>query len=191
MIARARRFFHRRRAFGEQTGEQQARLHLRAGHRHCVLDAIQAACRWIISGAWSSVALISAPIFRSGSITRFIGRRDSDSSPINLAAERLSRDDAAQHPHGRAGVPAVELSRRRFQLRADAVNDDRAFLVALDRAPQRAYALPACCCSRHRESSSRNASARAPAPPASHNGAKSTCLPARAGFPECCAPDGL
>jgi hypothetical protein len=37
---------------------------------------------WTTSGAWPSVASMRAPIRTSGSITRRMGRRDSDASPI-------------------------------------------------------------------------------------------------------------
>ena len=82
MIARRSRLLDGGLAVGKQAGEQQAGLDLRAGHG----DRVVMPCSRppeIRSGAQSSVATISAPILRSGSITRFMGRRESDSSPIS------------------------------------------------------------------------------------------------------------
>ena len=42
VIAGAQRFFDARFAVGEQSGKQQTRFHLRAGHRHVVVDGLSA-----------------------------------------------------------------------------------------------------------------------------------------------------
>ena len=88
----------------------------------------------IWSGAWSSVAVISAPILRSGSITRFIGRRDSDSSPIIS----LVNGCAATMPDSiRMVEPELPQSRAVLGARNSGPSPSMmhcAFLVALDRA---------------------------------------------------------
>ena len=53
-----------------------------------------------------------APIWRSGSSTRAIGRERERSSPVSTDEKRLAREHARHQPHRRAGVAAVEYVSR-------------------------------------------------------------------------------
>ena len=50
----------------------------------------------------------------------------------HFAEERLRCNNARQHAHGRAGVAAIKLSQGGLELRSDAVDYNRAFVVPLD-----------------------------------------------------------
>ena len=52
-----------------------------------------------------------APIMRSGSIMRPIGRREREPSPTNRLSKGLARENPGEQPHGRAGVAAIDLAR--------------------------------------------------------------------------------
>src|ERR1035441_10055948 len=55
-------------------------------------------------------------------------------------SERLAGDDARQHPHGRAGIAAIEWRVGGPQLRTESINRHRSLFVSLGVAPQRADA---------------------------------------------------
>ena len=48
-------------------------------------------------------------------MTRRIGRRDSDASPIERGGERVAGQHAGQQPHRRAGIAGVERGRGRTE----------------------------------------------------------------------------
>ena len=56
-----------------------------------------------------------APIRSSGTMTRRIGRRRSESSPVIVARERMRRQDPGQHAHGAAGIAGIEHAGGRRQ----------------------------------------------------------------------------
>ena len=85
VVARRGRLGDAGRAVGVQAGEQHGALDLGARHRRAGARWRAARVPWIVSGGWPSVASMRAPIRSSGSITRRIGRRDSDASPISVA----------------------------------------------------------------------------------------------------------
>ena len=62
-----------------------------------------------------SVASILAPMRSSGSITRRMGRRDSEASPISRLVKRMARHDAGEEPHRRPRVAGVQRPGRRQQ----------------------------------------------------------------------------
>ena len=53
-----------------------------------------------------------APIARSGSMIRAIGRRRSDASPSRITGNTLASDEPGEKPKAGAGVAAVEDIRR-------------------------------------------------------------------------------
>jgi len=73
VIARPQRLFHASRPLGEQAGEQDAGLHLRARHRHAMVDPVQMPPRMCSGGRSSTDARISAPISTSGFMIRAMG----------------------------------------------------------------------------------------------------------------------
>ena len=81
MIAGAQRLFDASLAVGEQSGEQQARFHLGAGHGHFVIDGFQSAA----GDAQRRLAVLRLDLRahrRERLDHRSMGRRESDSSPI-------------------------------------------------------------------------------------------------------------
>ena len=85
---------------------------------------------------------MSAPIRRSGSTMRCIGRRESDSSPIERERAVLEGEQAGQEPRERAGVAAVDrLGGRAQPAQPDAVHDQLVRAELLDLGAQRAHGL--------------------------------------------------
>ena len=93
--------------FAPSAGEQDRRLHLRARDRQLVVDRLAAARPSIVSGRCPSVVSICAPIRRSGSATRSIGRAESDSSPVSV---NVPSWNASSPTISRARVPALPQS---------------------------------------------------------------------------------
>ena len=62
-----------------------------------------------MSGRCPSVVSIRAPIRRSGSATRSIGRAESDSSPVSVKLPVLEGEQSDDQARERAGVAAVDL----------------------------------------------------------------------------------
>ena len=82
MVARGGGLGDAGRALGVEPRQEHGALDLRARH----LGLVGNACRrapCTVRGAWPSVASIRAPIRSSGSMTRRIGRGESDASPMN------------------------------------------------------------------------------------------------------------
>ena len=98
-------------AVGEQAGQQQRRLHLRAGDVEAMLDARAAlapARSPAAAGAHRRARRSRAPARRSGSTMRAIGRRRSEPSPLSTANTPAPGQHAAEQAHARARVAAVE-----------------------------------------------------------------------------------
>ena len=114
VIARERRLDHGRAPSRVEPREQHGGLHLRAGDRQRVVDAAAALRRRAIrTGGRPSSVSIRAPIARSGSATRSIGRCISDSSPISTLSNACAREQSHEEPHGRARIAHVERAARR------------------------------------------------------------------------------
>ena len=146
VIARAARLAQRGRALGLQPGEHQRALELRARDRQVVADAGQRAAahaqrREDVAGPRGSARpSIVAPIRRSGSATRRIGRRVSEASP----ASSVSNGRPASSPISRRiVVPELPQSigpAGAVQAREPDALDPR--LVAGEHAPRPARAAP-------------------------------------------------
>ena len=150
-------------------------LHLGAGHRERVVDAVQAAAvdpqRRVTGRRPSTVA----PMSRSGSATRSIGLRDSDSSPVSS----VTQGKAAQNPASRR-MPVPELPTsttpvRLVQAAQPAGDDGR----RRSRRPSARRRQP-CAARRRRRTGRARSTCPRPGPPAAGPGARSTCRPAPA-----------
>ena len=92
-------------------------------------------------GARPSVVSTPAPMRRSGSAIRSIGRERSDSSPVS-SNDRPSceREQAGQQPHERAGVPAVDRPLRLAEpQQPDAAHDQPVDLLLVHLRAERAH----------------------------------------------------
>jgi hypothetical protein len=70
---------------------------------------------------------------------RFIGRPESEASPISLLVNGLPGQHAGHQAHGGAGVAAIERLERRLQLAAGAVDDQARFGIGLDECTPMAW----------------------------------------------------
>ena len=179
-------------AVGVEAGEEERRLDLRRGHRRVVLDAARAA-----PGAADDRAAgrprpaccprcpsTRAPIARSGSATRRIGRALQDWSPTSVVAngcagEQAGRAGASRCPSCRSRAARRRRAARRAPRRAPAPRAGRAPRCDAER---RERGDGAAGCPRRRRARGprtgrRRARRRAP------RGGRSTCRPARSRCP--------
>ena len=101
-------------ALGEQTGEQHARLDLRAGDGQLVADPVQvtAGDRERRAGC-PPVASIWAPISRSGTAIRSTGRWRIEASPSSVKLPPgCAREPGRQQAHQRPRVADVDRAAR-------------------------------------------------------------------------------
>ncbi len=123
MIARAHRLFDSRFAVGEKAREEQAGLHLRAGDGHFVINRFQRSTR----DSQRRLSLVRLDLGTHGGKRlddTFHGATGEGFIADHLAGEALSGDDAAQHPHGGAGISAVERRCRGGEREAAALHFD-------------------------------------------------------------------
>ena len=99
VIAGAQRFFDAGLAIGEQAGEQQARLHLRAGYGHLVVDGFQSSA----GNAQRRLAFLRCDLrahLRERLDDALHGAAGERFVADHLTGEFLSGNDTAQHAHG-------------------------------------------------------------------------------------------
>ena len=124
--ARGDRLDHRRRPVGGQAREQDGGLHLGARDGQLVVARHATGPRGPRSGArqvapWPST---DAPIARSGTATRSIGRRRSDVVAVEPVHPGDGRHDPAEQSHRRARVAALEDRVGRPEARSAALDGD-------------------------------------------------------------------
>ncbi len=108
VIARGRRLGDAGAAAALQARQQQGRFHLRAGDRQGVVDGAQRADRrGSAPAAGPRACRCRAPISRSGTATRSIGRRMSEASPISVESKACP---ASSPMNRRMAVPALPMS---------------------------------------------------------------------------------
>ncbi len=93
-----------------EPGEQHRRLHLRRRHRQAVgRSAAGSARRSPPAAAGRRRGRgTRAPMRDSGSVTRAIGRRRSEASPVKKAVNGWVASDAQQQPRAGAGIAEIE-----------------------------------------------------------------------------------
>ena len=142
VIARRAGLVHDGLAHGEEAGEQDGRLDLRAGDRHGVIDPVQAPAP---DRQRRQLAVLTAQHRRAHQAQR-LGHAAHRPAAQRLAAgqhagERLARQDARDEPDRRAGAGAVQhISRLAQAAQADAVDGQRALVVLIDLHAQRPHA---------------------------------------------------
>ena len=140
MIAGRAGLAHGRRGVGEQPGEQDRALHLRARDRHPVLDPVQ----------WSAVhGERGVPVARLDLRSHLHEWIDDPSHrpssqlgiPGEDAGERLAGEDPDQEADRGSGSDAVERAVRRSEpVQSPAVHDERRRITNLDPDPEPADA---------------------------------------------------
>ena len=90
--------------------QQNRRLDLRRGDLELVMKRQQgiAACHGEGKAARRCGRGNRAPISSRGSMTRLMGRRESDLSPHRNVVKGVSRRNPAQQPHAGSGIPQIE-----------------------------------------------------------------------------------
>ena len=107
VITRRGRLGHAGAPLGAQPRQQHGGLHLGAGHRHGVVDALQHPPPCIHTGGRPSCVVMCAPICRSGAATRSMGRRISEASPTSVLAKGWPASSPIDR---RMAVPALPMS---------------------------------------------------------------------------------